>query len=1149
MEAHLIIKRSLAMKPLVIITFITLIGIGFANPGMSFGQGLTTANLSGTVSDNNGNPLPGANVVAIHEPTGTLYGAAVRTSGHYDILNMKIGGPYTITVTYIGYQDQSEANVFLRLGQSAKINLRMSQQAIEVAGVLVTAEVDEVMNSGRTGAATFINPDMVAQMPSIKRSTRDLTRLDPRSDGNFSFGGKNWLYNNISLDGSYFNNPFGLDDPAPGGQSNAEPVPFDAIEQVQVSIAPFDVREGGFTGAGINTVTKSGTNRFQGSVYGYTRNESFVGNTVRGNEVSANPDLSFAQSGFTFSGPIIENKLFFFVSGELERREDPASNFVADRDGNIQFGESRVSAATMDEIRTIMKEVYNYVTGEYENYFHKTENDKILLKLDWNVNTNHNLTLRYNRLDAFRDKPPHPFAASFLGSGRGPNATSLPFQNSGYTINNNLNSFAAELNSAFRGNMANKFFFSYNKFRDFRQPVSANFPTIEIGEDGITYTTVGHEPFSIHNILDQDVFQVTNNFSYFSGKHVFTAGVNYERFNFFNSFNLFRNGVFLAPADLGIVTGGFLPFDFLDGIGATTFESLDNFRARTDPDSVAKFYNLNALNGSGPFVGENIEVGQLAIYAQDEFQMTEALKLTYGIRVDFPIYFTEPVDNPFSRAMVLLDENGKPETVDQSKLPDATPLFSPRVGFNWDVNGDRSLQLRGGTGIFTGRLPFVWIGNNISNPGANPNLFGFTGNITSEADIPAEHETDDGSGRHVEGRSVLKQSFFLNAMVDDFKWPQVWTTDIAVDKDLPWNVLGTFEFLFSKDINSIYLRNAELVAPIGNLPAPDGRPIYGGGNLNPTVILGGDTLVHGDAFEGAYIIDNSSEGHNFNFTVQLRKNFESGFNTTLAYTFSEAKSRLKSTEIAFELWQQNPIQGNPNDPELSFSEFGHRHRIIGSGSYSHKWSEKTTTHLGIFFEVADGNSFAGAGGNRYSFTYSGDVNGDASPSNNDLIYIPKNEGEINLSDFTDKDGVLHTAAAQWTALNAFIEQDNYLKNHRGKIAERFGAVNPWYSNIDLRILQDYSLSLGGSSHTIQASLDILNVANLISSSWGVRKVADVAATSPLRLATSDAAGNPIASFDVAGNPILNFTGPAETYIDSPNLFSRWQVQFGLKYYF
>lgn len=474
-------------------------------------QGVTTGAMSGLVTDANGEALPGANVVAVHEPSGTQYGTAVRSGGVYNIPNMKIGGPYTVTVTFIGYRTQKEENIFLNLGQNLRLDFRLTEEAIEMEIIEVTAEQDEVLNANRTGAATFINSEEVQQLPSIKRSTRDLIRLDPRNDGNYSFSGRNWLFNNISLDGSYFNNPFGLDDPAPGGQTNAEPVPYDAVEQVQVSVAPFDVRQSGFTGASVNTVTKSGTNQFRGSVYSFLRNEDLLGNKVRGRDVIANPDLTFNQSGFTLSGPLIQNKLFFFVNGELERTDTPGTNFVADRDGNIQFGESRVSFDVMNQIRQRMIDVYGYDPGTFEGFIHETDNDKLLLKLDWNINDNNNLTFRYNFLDARRDLPPHPFVLSANGSGRGPNENSLPFQNSGYQINNELHSFALELNS--RGkSFANRFFFSYNRFRDFRNPFSEPFPTIEIAENGVTFTTVGHEPFSIHNILDQDVFQFTNKF-------------------------------------------------------------------------------------------------------------------------------------------------------------------------------------------------------------------------------------------------------------------------------------------------------------------------------------------------------------------------------------------------------------------------------------------------------------------------------------------------------------------------------------------------------------------------------------------------------------------------------------------------------------
>ncbi|MCJ7802506.1 MAG: TonB-dependent receptor, partial [Candidatus Marinimicrobia bacterium] len=847
------------------------------------------------------------------------------------------------------------------------------------------------------------------------------------------------------------------------------------------SVASFDVTEGGFTGAGINTITKSGTNEFKGSVYTFARNEMLQGNKVSGNEIVADPSLFYNQTGFTFSGPIIPNKLFFFVNGEIERKDDPGTNFVADEDGNVEVGESRVTVEVMDRIKQRMKDVYNYDTGAYQDYTLNTDNNKLLLKLDWNISNQHNASLRYNYLDASRDLGPHGFAISYYNTGRGPNSTSLPFQNSGYTINNNLHSLAFELNSMFGSNMANRFFASYNRFRDFREPFSENFPTIEIGEGGVTYTTVGHEPFSIHNILDQDVLQMTNNFSYFVGQHVLTAGVNYEQFKFFNSFNLFRNGL----------------MGFNNWPGGTTFNSVDDFFAATDPASPQDF---NAEIGSGPFKGELIDVGQFAVYAQDEYTVSQNLNLTFGLRVDIPIYNTDPVDNPYSRGLSLLDENDDSETVDQSKLPDMQLLWSPRVGFNWDANGDRSLQVRGGTGIFTGRLPFVWIGNVISNPGANPNITG---------DGSDGQETDSGEGRLVEGISVLQQTGDLNAMVSDFKWPQVWTTNLAIDSKLPMDILGTFEVVFGKDLNAIYMRNANLAKPTGELK--DGRPYYGGG-----------LTVDGDA-GGVYVIDNTNEGYNLTITAQLRKQFDSGLNTSIAYTYLNAKNNLKSTEIASVLWQSQPVQGDPNNPELGWSEFGNRHRVIGTVNYTHKWNSAHSTNIGVFAEMAEGNRYIYSGGNRYSFTYAGDVNGDGQ-SGNDLIYIPENANDIVLDD-----------PNQWNALNDFIEQDSYLSEHRGEIAERHGLTNPWFGNIDLRILHNFDTNFG----KLQLTVDLLNAANLLNSNWGVRKVANFLATTPLEVTgwTND------------GEPILKFSGVDETFVDDPGPFSRWGLQIGLRYMF
>jgi hypothetical protein len=479
------------------------------------------------------------------------------------------------------------------------------------------------------------------------------------------------------------------------------------------------------------------------------------------------------------------------------------------------------------------------------------------------------------------------------------------------------------------------------------------------------------------------------------------------------------------------------------------------------------------------------------------------------------MYNTTPVDNPFSRGLTALDANGNPETVDQSKLPSATALWSPRLGFNWNASGDRSTQVRGGTGIFTGRVPFVWIGNVLSNPGANPNLY------------PAGPLRPTGSPSD---SSTLQQSFDINAVNPKFKWPQVWTTDLAIDHQLPGGLLGTLELVYGKDIHAIVMRNADLKAAVSNLPAPDGRPYFGGaGNnsLNPS--LGG---------AGIYVLDNTSEGHSINLTGQLRKNFASGLSTSIGYSFTDARNNLKSTEIASVLWQNEPVKGDPNKPELSYSEFGQRHRIVGTATYTKTWSPTLKTRVGVFVEVAQGNRFAGNGGNRYSFIYSGDVNGDGQ-GGNDLIYIPRSQSEITFDPCAPPNcATTLTPQQQWTAFDAFIGQDGYLRSHRGQIADRFGELNPWYQDVDLRILQEVGVGTGATRHGFEVSVDILNLGNLISSSWGVRKVADPRALSPLKLVRFDSA---------TGAPVFNFTGPAATFIDDPSLLSRWQIQLGIRY--
>jgi hypothetical protein len=1068
-------------------------------------QGVTTGEMGGFVFDEQGNAIEGASVIATHVPSGTAYTTASRGGGAWTILNMRVGGPYRINVTMIGYREHIESDVFLELGQDFRLNFDLEVEAIELEGIGVVVDESDVLNAGRTGAATFIAPEDVETLPNLRRSFRDLVRVDPRADGNFAVAGRNWLYNNISLDGSYFSNAFGLDDPAPGGQTASEPIPYTAIDQVTVQVAPFDIRQGGFTGANVNLVSKSGTNDWQVQGYGYFRNQDLLGNNVRGEPVVANPDLSFGQYGALLSGPLIRDKLFFFVNGEINRRDDPGTNFVADTDGNVQTGESRVEASVMDAISQRMREVYNYETGPYQGFTHATNSDKLLFKLDWNITENHSLVFRYNHLDAKRELPPHPFVFTMFGSGRGPNDTSLPYQNTGYAINNNLNSFAVELNSRSTG-WSNRFFASFNRFRDHRDPFSVPFTTVEIAEQGITYTSIGHEPFSISNILHQNVFQLTDNFTFFKGQHAITIGGNFESFNFFNSFNLFRHG--------------FIPVGFT---------SLDEFFAATDPSDpidLASFINSGATCFEGttecPLKGEDFTFGQTSLYVQDEFEASSRLSLTFGLRLDMPMYLTDPVDNPFSRSLTALDGNFDPVVVDQSKTPGTQLMWSPRFGFNWAAKEDRSLQFRGGSGVFTGRIPFVWGGNNISNPGFNPNIW-------SGGTDPAPVVTGTGCTSTRCDEAVLQQSFFLNAFDPDFKWPQTWVNNVAVDSRLPGDMIGTLEVIYGKDINAITVSDYDLGLPTGVSPV-DGRPIFGD-RLNPSAIFPGSCIC---------VIGNTSKGWNLNVTAQLRKSFESGLAFMAAYSYTDARNGQKSTEIAGDFWQQMPIgngTGNPNQPALSWSEFGQQHRIVGTMTYPVEWSEKTATSFSVYLEVANGNAFVGEGGNRYSFTYSGDVNRDGTGAN-DLIYVPSNSGEIVFDPLLDRDGnVVATPEQQWSAFDAFIEQDPYLSKHRGEIAERFGLINPFWSNIDVKIMQDFNFGQVGSAHKVRLILDVLNFANLLNSSWGVRKVASFAATNPLSLTR----------FQGDGTPVFNFTMADKTFIDDLSEISRWRIQLGAAY--
>ncbi|UII33800.1 carboxypeptidase regulatory-like domain-containing protein [Fulvivirga ulvae] len=1042
----------------------------FTGVAFSHGQGVTTAAIRGEITDAAGQGLPGATVIALHEPTGTQYGTSTRADGKYNLANLRVGGPYTIKVTYIGYSGQELTDVQLLLGQVLELDFNLDEDIQTLGEVVITGD-NETFNSDRTGASESFSNEEIRKLPTITRSASDIYRLTPSSDGN-SFGGRNDQYNNFSLDGSIFNNPFGLDAATPGGQTDAQPISLDAIDQIQVAVAPYDVTQSGFTGASINAVTKSGTNKVSGTVFGFYRSDGLTGKKVEGEEIFV-PDLTQIQTGFSIGGPIIKDKLFFFANMEIERREDLGSSFVAKNGPQDGANESRVEESDLMAVQNALRSI-GYDPGPYQGYKHDTDNEKGIIKLDWNINNKHTLTATYNFLDATKQKPAHPSA---IGR-RGPDATTLQFRNSGYAINNKIHSGLLEFKSRFSNKTANKFQIGFTQFEDSRDPFSSPFPVLNINKDGIRYIVAGHEPFSINNRLDQKVLQITDNFDIYFGSHSVTIGGSFEKFSFDNSFNLGIYEPFNYPYPGGTFGPGFNSVqDFLDYVAADSLGFARNHAVNT--------FNTNNANDSWALAETN--VGQFALYVQDRWDLSENFTLTYGLRMDLPLYFDtadkiqENIDRKggtiseggsYAPDVIYYDEDGQPVQFDHTNLPDQTPLISPRVGFNWDVKGDRSLQVRGGTGLFTGRFPFVWVGNQVANP----------------------------------------DFFFYTMTEEDFKFPQVWRTSIGADKKFSGGWIVSADLSYTKDINAMMVRNYGLQLPSGTLNGVDNRVIYEAGDRAQGP-FGGAT--------NAYVFTNTDEGRSFNGTLEVKRNWSNGLYTSLAYNYLDAKDASSiEAEISGDAYDRNPGIGHVNRARLTPSLYGNKHRVVGNMNKTFKYANNWSTTISLFFEYAKGG--------RFSYTYSGDINNDGSGLN-DLIYIPT-DNEIDNMAFT---GTAAEQTAQRAALKAYISQDDYLSDNRGSYAEKYDALSPWYSRWDFRFLQNYKFA---NNNSIEFSIDILNIGNFINSDWGVRQFPTN--TQPIGVSVTN--GDPVYSFD---------TDLTETFTPETGLLSRWQMQFGLRYSF
>lgn len=1013
-------------------------------------QGATTAAMNGTVRDQSGTPLPGATIIAVHNPTNTQYVSTTNTEGYYNIQNMRVGGPYTVRTSYVGYQEQRTENVSLALGQSARVDFTLSESSRELGEVQVLGERNDVFNQDRTGAATNVSREQLERLPTLSRSLQDFTRLTPQASGN-SIGGTNNRYNNITIDGAVNNDVFGLSGSGtPGGQAGTQPISLDAIQEIQVVIAPYDVKQGNFTGGGINAITRSGTNQFSGSVYGFGRNQDIIGKAVEGPREKADEFKNY-QYGVRIGGPIIRDKLFFFTNYDATRVTEP----VRFAPGSA---ESQIPLSAAEQVASFVQETYGYDVGSFGEFDRDTESDKLFARLDWNITDNHSLTLRHNYVDAFQD--------SYSRS-----RSEARFGNNAYRFNSKTNTTVAELNSRFSNNWSNNLIVGYSRIRDFRETLGQLFPQVTIF-DPVGTLVFGSERSSTANELDQDIFEFTDNLSYLYGKHNFTVGTHNE---FFKFRNLFINNL----------------------NGRWDFNSIEDF-INNRPARVRATYSLT----SDPRPAAEFNAAQLGFYVQDEYTASDRLKLTLGLRVDIPIFPDEPARN----TKLENDFGSIYPGLRTDRTPSGQLLLAPRFGFNYAPTQDQTLQIRGGTGIFTGRVPFVWMSNQFVN----------TGTILGTIDVrnPAEFIPDP-SNQTAAGPPV--QTVEVNVINDDFKLPRVWRSNLAFDYTLPYGIVATLEGIYSKTLNDVVYRDLNLVEPSGTLAGADNRFVYPSARrINPD-------------YTNIILLDNTDKGFRYSITGQLRKNFTNGLTTSIAYTYGKSKDVNSGTSsTALSNYEFNQIVNFPNDPQLAYSRYDVRHRIVGNGGYTFRYGENAATGISLFYQ--------GQSGLPITFVYNQDLNGDGNIAN-DLIYIPRNQGEINLVPVTIS-GTTYSPEEQWAALDALISGDDYLSDRRGQYAERYGGRMPWTHQFDVRIFQDFYLNAGENRHTLQITFDIFNVGNLLSRDWGRQYFVNNNANELIRFAGNNAAGAPTFTF----NP--------NTRIYNVSQFdSRWQGQLGLRYIF
>jgi hypothetical protein len=1089
-------------------------------------QGVTSGAMSGSVTSKDGKAMSGARVVATHEPSGTKYGSIVGATGRYTIPGMRTGGPYSVQISAVGMKAEKFGDISIKLGETFILNASLAEGEVKLSEITVTSKKGAVMGSERTGASTNIGKAVIETLPTLNRSAQDFTRMTPQANG-LSFAGQDARFINFTIDGSIYNNNFGLAS-LPGGQTNSTPISLDAIEEFQVNLAPFDVRQGGFVGAGINAVTRKGDNKFRFSAFYNTRNQTFLGDSVQGPDgrrtAVLQPGATFnvAQYGFRLGGPIVEDKLFFFVNGEIESRTDPGTLQVASSAAN-PMGANVVRpginlADSLNRLRQFLIDTYQYDPGQYEGYNLQSFSAKATGRLDYNIDESNKIFLRFNYLRSYRDVS---MSSSGGVNGRNGNLFAMNFSNSNYRINNDIYSAVLEYNGTFGGEWYVNVLGGFTANRDYRELFgSKRFPTVDILQGGRNVAAFGDEPFTPNNILNTDTWQAQANITRYLGDHTLTAGANFENFGFQNGFTPNQSGLYQF----------------------TSFT--DFYRAAAGGNIRTQQYRLwysTRPNGAIPIA--ETQSSQIGFYVQDEWNITPNFRLTLGVRADMPSFAQTALNNPEVPGLSFGTER-----FNTSQLPQTALLWSPRLGFNWDVTGERTTQIRGGGGIFTGRVPFVIISNQVSNTGMFNGLYAVSGAVLNQTLIPGTQTPIRWSpdvATNIPTNAVTNDppaSYNLAITSPNFLYPQVFRGNLAIDQELPGGIIATFEGLYSQNLNAVFYRNANLPDASATFAGPDNRPRYPGSFRQSAT--GGFTPAVDSATRRVFkitdvtVLDNTNQGNNFSLTAQLRREFDFGLNLMAAYTYSEARDLSSFGSIAASSWRDaRSIRGN-NLLDLAFSDNDMTHRAIAAISYGLNWgSIGLPQEIGItrftFFIQAQSQS-------RISYTVNGDLNGDAI-AGNDLMFVPNDPSQINFVPLTIA-GRSFDAAAQWAALSAYIKQDPYLSTRGGQYAERNGGTRPVLTRVDASVTHDFQFGVGERPLRIQARLDIFNFTNMLNRSWGVSD--NIAQTAPLEFqgVVNNQPRYRLSAASVV-NDALQLQG---TLRNGTQISDVWSMQFGVR---